>query len=105
MTKLMQDPSPWQPENNKLHLAVLGKLGEEVCELGSAIFRCVIQGVEGTHPVTGKPNLEQLQDEIADVIAGTELTIERFGLDEAEIYTRVAMKMAHKRAWHKLVQP
>lgn len=101
----MQEPSPWQPEDNKLHLAVLGKLGEEVNELGSAIFRCVIQGVDGVHPETGKKNLTQLQDEIGDVLAGIDLTIERFRLNPREIHRRKERKKAHKRAWHKLINP
>lgn len=103
--KLLQEPSPWQPENDKLHLAVLGKLGEEICEAGGAIFRCVIQGVDGKHPVTGKPNLEQLQDEIADVLAGVELAIERFGLDKTQIEVRKAFKKEHKKAWHQMIIP
>lgn len=104
-TPLMREPSPWQPENDKLYLAVLGKLGEEVSELGGAIFRCIIQGVDGKHPVTGKANLIQVQEEIADVLAGIHLTIERFDLDTAEITRRCEMKKKHKRAWHKMVLP
>lgn len=103
MTKKLM--SPWQPENNKLHLAVLGKLGEELGELTSAVFRCVIQGVEGKHPVTGKANLDQLQDEVADVIAGLDLLVERFELDRIEIALRAETKKAHKREWHKMVKP
>lgn len=104
MVKLMQEPSPWQPENNKVHLAVLGKLGEEANELSGSLFRCVIQGVEGKHPVTGKPNLEQVQDEVADVLAGIEILIARFRLDWAEIDERKQMKKAHKLAWHGLIR-
>jgi NTP pyrophosphatase (non-canonical NTP hydrolase) len=100
---LMQEPSPWQPENDKLHLAVLGKLGEEVCELGSAIYRCIIQGIDGEHPVTAKTNREWLEEEIADVSAGIELAIERFGLNRRKIANRALEKKRHKKAWHKLV--
>jgi NTP pyrophosphatase (non-canonical NTP hydrolase) len=100
----LKPPSPWQPENNKLHLAVLGKLGEETNELGSAIFRCVIQGVDGVHPVTGKHNLEALQDEIADVLAGIDIAIDRFGLSALAIHSRRVMKVAHKLDWHKLIK-
>jgi len=102
--KLMQEPSPWQPENNKLHLAVLGKLGEEAAELAKAIFRCIIQGVDGTHPVTGKHNLDELRDEIADVRAGIELAIERFNLDQNKILVRAEIKKRHKRKWHTTVK-
>lgn len=104
MQKLMQEPSPWQPEDDKLHLAVLGKLGEEVNELGSAIFRCVIQGVHGRHPVTGEPNLHKLRDEIADVLAGIDLAIARFELDPVYIEERAVMKKQHKRKWHKMIK-
>ena len=102
--KLMQDPSPWQPENDKLHLAVVGKLGEEASELSSACHRCSIQGVDGKHPVTGKSNREWLQDEIADVLAGCAIAIEHFNLDLTEIMERREMKRKHKKAWHGLIQ-
>lgn len=101
---LMQEPSPWQPENDKVHLAVLGKTGEEAGELVSALFRCVIQGVDGKHPVTGKSNRDWLQDELADVLAGIHLTVDRFNLDYAEITRRCEMKKQHKRKWYKLIK-
>ena len=100
----MNPPSPWQPENGKVNLAVLGKLGEELCELGAAINRCIIQGVDEKHPVTGKPNKEWLEDEVADVGAGLEIIISHFNLDMGRMDERYEMKKEHKLAWHKLIK-
>lgn len=55
-------PSDWQPITNKHDLAVLGKLGEEATELGSAIFRCIIQGLNEREPTTGKVNRQWLEE-------------------------------------------
>ena len=76
----------------------LGKLGEEVNELGSAISRCIIQGIDECDPVTGKQNRQWLQDEIADVLANIELVREHFGLGSDAISLRVEKKKHHLRA-------
>ena len=81
----------------------LGKLGEEVNELGSAISRCIIQGIDECDPVTGKQNRQWLQDEIADVLANIELVREHFGLDSDAISLRVEKKKRHLRAWHSMI--
>lgn len=98
----MNDPAPWHPMTDPVDLKHMGKLGEEACELGSAAARCVIQGIGGTEPVTGKPNREWLEDEIADVMANIELNMVRFGLDERRIKARMDVKIAHLSAWHAL---
>jgi hypothetical protein len=59
---------PWHPISDPKELKVLGKLCEEVNELGSAISRCIIQGVNECHPMTQKCNRTWLEDEIADVL-------------------------------------
>jgi hypothetical protein len=100
----MKPPSPWQPENGKVNLAVLGKLNEEANELGAVTARCIIQGIDGQEPVTKKPNRQWLQEEIADVMAGCELAVKRFGLDWEAIHARMDMKKAHKLAWHELIR-
>ena len=94
-----QAPSDWQPITSKHDLAVLGKLGEEVNELGSAICRCIIQGVDEREPVTGKMNREWLEEEIADVLALAGTAIRRLGLDEATISERRHRKTAYKEPW------
>lgn len=96
----LRDANPWNPITDQVDLKHLGKLAEETCELGSAVARCIIQGVNEREPVTGKVNREWLEDEIADVRANSELVIERLGLDEQRMAVRVERKKAHLRQWH-----
>lgn len=92
--------NPWHPITNSIDLKILGKLGEEINELGSAISRCIIQGVDECEPVTRKPNKEWLENEIADVKAGILLTEERFALDKERITARAKAKVKALRQWH-----
>lgn len=94
-------PNPWHPISDAVDLKHLGKLGEEVTELGSAVCRCIIQGVNECEPVTGRRNKVWLENEIADVLANIDLVIERFGLSVARINERRATKKDYLRTWHK----
>lgn len=97
----LRDANPWQPMADPLDLAHLSKLLEEVNELGAAIARCIIQGLDEREPVTGKPNREWLEDEIADVAAGCQLNGQRFRLDQVRIAHRIDRKIAHLKQWHR----
>jgi NTP pyrophosphatase (non-canonical NTP hydrolase) len=83
----------------------LGKLAEECGELTAAISRCLIQGIDECEPVTGKPNRQWLQDEIADVLANIDLVSRHFDLDKAAIRARVAKKTEHLQQWHTMTGP
>lgn len=96
------DIHPWHPMTDPVALKHLGKLGEEAGELCSATARCVIQGIDECEPVTGKPNREWLEDEIADVVAGSVLVTELFQLDTARIEARAQRKIQGLREWHKM---
>lgn len=96
----MPDPSPWQPMTEKIAIKHLGKLGEECTELGTAIFRCLIQGVDEAEPVTGKINREWLTEEIADVLANINLVRRHFDLNDNTIHDRVIRKVDHLTRWH-----
>lgn len=97
MTKFINNP--WNPTKNTKEIKVLGKLGEETGELSSAASRCIIQGIENVEPVTKKSNQEWLEDEIADVLACTELAIEKLGLNKEKILARMAEKKYHLNSW------
>lgn len=99
----MNPPSPWQPERDPLALALLGKLLEEVNELGAILARCIIQGIGESEPVTKKPNADALEEELADVSAAGTLVAEHFGLIVERMDARQFRKMAHLRAWHRLI--
>lgn len=95
--------NPWHPMQKPIDLKHLGKLGEEANELGAAINRCIIQGIDECEPVTKKPNRAWLQDEIADVLANIELVRAHFGLDDNAISVRVERKKKHLRGWHSMI--
>lgn len=99
----LREANPWQPITDKLDLAHLGKLGEECNELGSAVDRCIIQGIDECEPVTGRPNRQWLEDEIADVKANIELVERRFNLDPRRMERRAEKKKQHLQGWHKLL--
>lgn len=87
----LRDASPWRAEPDPIKLAILGKLAEELGELQAAVARCIIQGVDGVHPVTGKPNIDWLREEKVDV----ENMI--LHLDNILPYTEEAEEAEHKR--------
>ena len=94
------EPHPWRPMSDPVDVMHLAKLAEEVCECGSALARCLMQGIDERHPMSGKLNREWLEDEIADVIANIELVVTRFDLKTDRIAARCAGKMVQLRAWH-----
>lgn len=99
----MNPPSPWQPEQDKIRLAALGKLLEELGEASAIVARCIIQGVDEGEPVTGKPNREALWQELADIKAATSIVEDVFDLPPMEMDVRVARKRLHLRMWHTMI--
>lgn len=98
-----ENPQRWVPITDLVDLAHLGKLGEESGELSSIIARCIIQGIDGVDPSTGKPNRIALQDEIADVRAMSYMAIDRFNLSLDEIDLRANRKIIMKQKWHNMI--
>jgi hypothetical protein len=96
--------NPWQPEHDKVNLAVLGKACEELTECATAVSRCIIQGIDESEPVTGKLNREWLTEEIADAYATLDLMCAHFGLDGSIINTRITKKLKHLQSWHRLIK-
>lgn len=100
----LKDPSPWNPlVNTAIDLKHLGKLAEELGELIAAVSRCTIQGIDGVEPVTGKPNRQWLEEELADVGAGMWLCMHHFKLDLTKISQRQTRKEDHLRRWHQML--
>ncbi|MGJ4888915.1 hypothetical protein ACQR1Y_12015 [Bradyrhizobium sp. HKCCYLRH3099] len=94
--------NPWQPTRRPIDLKHLGKLAEELNECGSAVARCIIQGIDEREPETGKLNRDWLEEEIADVTANIALATEHFNLDDERIFRRVKRKMDGLRTWHAM---
>lgn len=96
--------SPWIPETDRLRLAVLGKLLEELNEAGAIVARCIIQGVDESEPVTEEPNRAALENELADVIATVRVAVRHFDLNAGAIETRIGEKLLHFARWHELIE-
>lgn len=95
-----QLPAPWHPMTNARDLKTLGKLCEELGEATAAASRCMIQGIEERDPITGELNRMWLSKELADVLANIRMTVERFGLDVADIEARAQRKYEFQTVWH-----
>jgi len=98
-------PNPWVPMSNPLDIKHIGKLAEEANELGAAIARCLIQGIDEREPTTGKINRQWLTEEIADVLASIELAVNHFDLPICDIEARKARKIRHLKQWHAMLSP
>ncbi len=96
--------NPWHPMTEPIDLMHLGKLGEELNEVGSAVSRCIIQGIDECEPVTRKSNREWLEDELADVLANIELVTQHFGLNRDRMRARSDRKITHLRGWHSMLE-
>lgn len=91
---------PWKPMDNPIDIKHMGKLLEETGELGAIAARCLIQGMDGKNPETGKLNSIALEDEIADILVNTRLVQEHFDLDAERVLKRAEDKYPRLRAWH-----
>lgn len=97
------EPQPWQPVTNALDVAILGKAIEEAGELVAILGRCLIQGMDGVDPTSGKSNRLALQEELADNMAQRYFLEERYNLDQAEMSRRWSAKIAFLKLWHRKI--
>lgn len=99
----MSKYEPWQPITDSKTLRVLGKMGEESCELGKIICRSIIQGLDGKDPHANfKLNREAIFEELSDVAANSDLVLELLEPSVPELLAmreRVAMKKEKLREW------
>lgn len=94
--------SKWTPTTDLMMLRRMGKLNEELAELSCVAARCIIQGIDETDPSSGKVNRQRLEDEIADVIAQCEVTINSLKLNGAYICERVELKKSLMQEWEAM---
>lgn len=94
--------SPWLPEQDRMRLAILGKLAEEASELAARASRCIIQGLDELDPDHGLPNSELLQREMADVTACM-LVVQR-ELKLPSLLVRVGEKLKGYARWHRFIR-
>ena len=95
----------WVPTTNLMMLRRMGKLQEELHELGEVAARCIIQGIDEIDPGTGKVNRDRLELESADVYAQLDETIYRLALNVDAIEARRADKRSKMRAWEDRFAP
>lgn len=94
--------SPWMPEQDRLILAVLGKLAEECNELAGRAARSIIQGLDELDPASGLTNRVELAREAGDVEACIAKLEEVLGIGASP--SRVAAKYDHLGRWHNMIR-
>lgn len=88
--------------------AILNKGGEELNELGKALCRTLMQGLDGTDPKTNQINLLALKEEMADVRGLIAAICEELGFDlddQDDMAARSGQKYANVFAWLDLICP
>lgn len=100
----MGNVSKWVPTTNLLLLRRMGKLGEELSECGAVAARVIIQGLDETDPGSGKTNRQRLQEELADVRAQIDCTVQALALDQNAMAQRTARKIGDMSEWEALFQ-
>lgn len=94
--------SPWIPEQDRVTLAVLGKLIEECNELAGRAARCIIHGCDEKDPDSGRANIDELEREAADVMACLEMAQRKLGIRPSG--DRQGAKFRGFQRWHELIE-
>lgn len=94
--------SPWFPEQDRVTLAVLGKLIEELNEMSARAARCIIQGCDEKDPDSGRTNLDELEREAADVMACLQMAKAKLGVFPSA--ARQGDKFQGFLQWHELIE-
>lgn len=92
----------WVPTTDLMTLRRFGKLLEELGELTEVASRCIIQGIDELDPSTQRMNRVRLVDEIADVYAQLDETIEAFDLNKFYIEKRREKKRMYMQEWEEM---
>lgn len=92
----------WILETNELIRRRMGKTAEESNELAKVCNRILLQGISSTDPSTNEKLLDQLHDEIADVYAQLDTTVDALGLDKSRIAKRSFKKCDDMADWEAL---
>lgn len=100
--------NPWMPITDIRLCAILNKGGEELNELGKALCRTLMQGLDGTDPKTNQINLLALKEEMADVRGLISAICEELGFDgddQDDMAARAEQKEVNVFAWLELIAP
>ncbi|WP_234907379.1 hypothetical protein [Rhizobium rhizogenes] len=92
----------WKPEPDVIIHQALGKACEEASELANILARCLIQGLDQSEPVSGKPNRQALFEEIADLDAAVQWLREL--VDDEYDGDRADRKLNGFRRWQRMLE-
>lgn len=92
----------WLPEQDRIRLAILGKLAEECNELAGRAARCIVQGIDERDPATGRTNREEMAREIADVYACIDTVQEHLAVHPDG--DRFVAKRDGYLRWHRMIR-
>lgn len=100
----MAEITLWLPEPDPVTHQALGKAAEECGEASQILARCLIQGLAARDPKTGRPNIERLAEELADIDAAISWLFELLDLDVETHNARMDHKMTGFREWQAMIQ-
>jgi len=95
----------WELEPDELIRRRLGKTGEEMGEFLQIKERVLLQGIEATNPSTGELLKRELANEVADVYAQLDKTVQALGLSAAWIEKRRDHKKSLMDEWEAMYKP
>lgn len=90
---------PWKPDADPRQARRIGKTTEEAGELIAVLARIAIQGLDAIDPSSGKSNRQRLEEEMADLYAQMELTMDYLALDRPRMSARACEKRRQMNAW------
>lgn len=76
-----------------------------ICSLGrcgAAVSRCIIQGIDGAEPSTGRVNRDWLIEEMCGLGRIVDAFVADFDLEAAKIKHRMEFKREHLLRWHQM---
>lgn len=94
----------WVPTTDLMMLRRMGKLVEELGELGNVAGRVIIQGIDEIDPGSGDKNRLRLEKEIADVYAQLDVTVSLLRLRTTYVDARRFEKIKQMQEWESLFE-
>lgn len=95
----------WTPTTDLMTLRRAGKFVEEGGEALAVVARLIIQGIDEVDPGSGKTNRQRLMDELADLQAQINCSVEAFNLDRDYMARRTAKKLDDMKEWEAMFPP
>ena len=92
------------PDPKVIEDAGISEVLVALARCSTAVARCIIQGIDESHPVTKRPNKIWLDWAMNDVVAlGYGMLYHQVPSDTTHVPKRIIEKVEHKQAWHELI--